>query len=64
MANKYNKINHNQVLEIFKEKQIVRRSDITDKYNCSVYLTRHLLEDMIDDGTIELKAGIGYKLAN
>lgn len=64
MAKKYSIINHNQVLEVFQEKQVVRRKDITAKYNCSVYLTRHILEDLIDQGTIELKAGVGYKLAN
>ena len=58
---KYNKINKEQILELFKTKKTINRKDITDKYNCSVYSVRREIDDLIDDEKIKL-TNYGYKL--
>lgn len=58
---KYNKINKEQILTLFKTKQTINRKDITDKYNCSVYSVRREIDDLIDDEKIKL-TNYGYKL--
>lgn len=58
---KYNKINKEQILELFKTKKTINRKDITTKYNCSVYSVRREIDDLIDDEKIKL-TNYGYKL--
>ncbi len=60
---KYNKINKEQIITLFKTKEVVNRKDITTKYGCSIYLTRRLIEDLQDDNKIKL-TNYGYKLKN
>ncbi len=57
---KFNKINKEQILDLFNNKRVINRKDITDKYNCSVYHTRELIEDLKDDGVI-VNTSYGYK---
>lgn len=54
MAHKYNKITKEQVLEVFNEKPMVRRVDITEKFNCSVYSVRREIDELVDDKIIRL----------
>ena len=58
---KYSKITKQQILELFKTKQVINRKDITTKYNCSVYAVRVLIEGLQDDKKIKL-TNYGYKL--
>lgn len=57
---KYKIINKEDILKLFKDKKIVNRKDVTTKYDCSVYLTRRLIEDLQDDNKIKLTSH-GYK---
>ena len=58
---KYNKINKEQILILFQTKKTINRKDITDKYNCSVYHVRELIDILKDDGKI-VNTNYGYKL--
>jgi hypothetical protein len=60
MAHKYNKINKEQVLDLFKEKPIITRADVTNKYNCSIYLVTQLIDELNDGNKIRL-TNYGYK---
>lgn len=57
---KYNKLNREQVLQVFQEKAIVNREDITKKYGCSVYSVRQIVDDLLDEKIIRL-TNYGYK---
>ena len=57
----YNKINKEQVLNLFKTKKVINRKDVTDTYNCSVYHVIKLIDDLKDDGVI-VNTSYGYKL--
>jgi len=57
---KYNKLDREQVLQVFQEKLVVNRADITKKYGCSVYSVRQIVDDLLDNGTIKLTT-YGYK---
>lgn len=57
---KYSKITKQQILELFKFKQVISRKDITTKYGCSVYTVRILIEGLQDDKKIKL-TNYGYK---
>ena len=63
MAKKYNKITKEQVLELFKEKQVISTEYICKKYNCSGYLVTQLMEDLRDDNLIR-HTNHGYKMNN
>lgn len=60
MAKKYNKITKSEILSLFAEKEIINRKYICDKYNCSVYSTRIIIEELKDDKLIKL-TNHGYK---
>ncbi len=49
---KYNKINREQVLQVFQEKPVVKRADITNKYGCSVYSVRQHIDDLMDEQVV------------
>ena len=59
---KYNKLNKQQVLNLFQEKTVVNRADITKKYGCSVYSVRQIVDDLLDEKIIRL-TNYGYKRA-
>jgi predicted transcriptional regulator len=58
---KYNKLDKQQVLSLFQEKAVVNRADITKKYGCSVYSTRQIVDDLLDEKIIRI-TNYGYKL--
>lgn len=58
---KYNKITKEQILSLFRTRQVINRKDITTKYSCSVYAVRKEIDDLIDDKKIKL-TNYGYKL--
>lgn len=60
MAKKYSKINKEQILTLFNTKKVINRKDITDKYNCSVYHVRELIDILKDDEEI-VNTSYGYK---
>jgi ribosomal protein S25 len=62
-THKYNKITKEQILHLFEEKDIITKQDVCDTYGCSIYLTRQLLEELKDDGTIQTTK-YGYKEIN
>jgi hypothetical protein len=57
---KYNKLNKQQMLNLFQEKIVVNRADITSRYGCSVYSTRQIVNDLMDDKSIRL-TNYGYR---
>lgn len=57
---KYSKITKEQILDLFKFKQVINRKDITTKYGCSVYAVRILIEGLQDDKKIKL-TNYGYR---
>ena len=57
---KYNKLNREQVLSLFQEKQVINRADITKKYGCSVYSVRQHIDDLMDEQIIRATK-YGYK---
>lgn len=57
---KYNKITKQQVLDLYKEMDVVNREAITRKYGCSIYSARIAVEDLLDDGKIKL-TNYGYR---
>jgi predicted ArsR family transcriptional regulator len=61
MTHKYRKISKKDVIELFKEKTVVNRADITKKYNCSVYSVRQHIDDLMDEQIIRATS-YGYKL--
>lgn len=57
---KFNKINKEQILDLFNNKRVINRKDITDMYSCSVYHVIGLIDDLKDDGVI-VNTNYGYK---
>lgn len=58
---KYNNINKEDVLRLFEVKTIVKRADVCEAYNCSVYSVRAEMEELIDLKKIRISK-YGYKL--
>lgn len=62
---KYNKnVTKQDILDLFKEKEVVTRKDIIAKYNCSKYLIYRLIDDLKDDDLIIDTRYKGYILKN
>ena len=57
---KYNKITKEQILELFKTKKTITRKDVTDRYKCSIYLTRQLIDELKESNEIKI-TNYGYK---
>lgn len=61
MSKKYKIINKEQVLELFREKEVVNIAYVCKKYNCSGYLVTQLMDDLRDDNLIRY-TNRGYKM--
>lgn len=62
-THKYNRITKEQILYLFENADIITKQNVCDAYGCSIYLTRLLLEELKDDGTIQTTK-YGYKEIN
>lgn len=60
MSKKYKIIIKEQILELFRERDVVSTSYICYTYNCSRYLVIQLIDDLIQDKEIKLTSR-GYK---
>ena len=58
---KYSKITKEQILDLFKFKQVINRKDVTTKYGCSVYAVRKEIDDLVDSKKIKI-TNYGYRL--
>lgn len=58
---KYNKITKNNILSLFKSINVINSLYICKQLGCSKYLVRNLIEELKDDGKIEVTQ-YGYKL--